>query len=107
MPLSEYNGLLAGCSIAIMNHRRQQALGNIGTMLYQGSRVFLAGNGTCNAFFSSRGAVVSQVDELKEKALGDFPDLTAQEVAINRDLLEAFWGDARVLENTRALVELI
>lgn len=41
MPLPEYTRLLLSCSAVIMNHYRQQAMGNILTQLYTGSRVYL------------------------------------------------------------------
>lgn len=41
MPIEEYINTLSSCSIVIMNHIRQQALGNIIIMLYLGAKVFL------------------------------------------------------------------
>jgi hypothetical protein len=41
LPLNEYTQLLLSCSCVIMNHYRQQAMGNIITQLYLGSRVYL------------------------------------------------------------------
>ena len=41
LPRSAYNELIVGCSWVIMNHRRQQALGTILTMLWFGATVFL------------------------------------------------------------------
>src|SRR5690606_8564482 len=41
MPLHEYNEYLRLCGIVIMNNYRQQAVGNILTMIWMGAKVFL------------------------------------------------------------------
>lgn len=42
MPFEEYQGVLHSCSIALMNHYRQQAVGNINMMILLGAKVFLS-----------------------------------------------------------------
>lgn len=41
MPFEEYLGLLAKIDIAILNHKRQQAMGNITTLLGLGKKYIL------------------------------------------------------------------
>lgn len=41
MPFDEYLGLLAKIDIAIFNHKRQQAMGNITTLLGLGEKVYI------------------------------------------------------------------
>ena len=41
LSLSEYLAQLQKCGVAILNHRRQQAFGNVVALIQQGSRIFL------------------------------------------------------------------
>ncbi|SDG47414.1 TDP-N-acetylfucosamine:lipid II N-acetylfucosaminyltransferase [Psychroflexus sediminis] len=41
IPLHKYNSYLEQCGFVIMNHYRQQAVGNVMTMLWMGAKVFL------------------------------------------------------------------
>lgn len=54
LPLEEYNELVSRCSVVIMNHYRQQALGNILSSLWRGATVALAHEPTHRAL-SQRG----------------------------------------------------
>jgi hypothetical protein len=104
MPLERYNAVLADCSIAVMGHRRQQGLGNIGTMMLMGARVFIDPASTAYRHFVSRGAVVSPLADL---AAGDptaLAPLTADEQAVNREVLDRVWGSDTVRRNVHALV---
>jgi dTDP-N-acetylfucosamine:lipid II N-acetylfucosaminyltransferase len=104
MPLPDYNALIAQCAVVIMNHRRQQALGNIGAMLYRGAKVFLDEASPVYAFFKERGAHVYPTS-LLGKRYGDlFNPLTEKQVAANRKVLESAWGHDAVIKNANDFV---
>lgn len=107
IPLTDYNALIARCSVAIMNHLRQQALGNIGTMLYKGARVFLDERSSVFQFLKKRGAHVFSTSLLLKPSNDLFEPLPEEQKQENRDVLKAFWGHAVVVENARRLVEMV
>ena len=55
MTLDEYNTFLGKIDIALFNHRRQQAMGNIITLLGMGKKVYLRKDISSWAVFASRG----------------------------------------------------
>ena len=103
MPLEEYNALVAGCDVVIVNTRRQQALGNIGTALYTGANVILDEANPVYGFLRSGGATVRTTAELRA---GDslFRPLEEDELAANRAFLESFWGADQVTRNVADLI---
>jgi len=105
MPLEEYNLLISGCSIAIMNHRRQQALGNIGTMLYHGAKLFLDENNVVFKFFKRKGAYVFSVREIAARGVEAFVPLGKAEKERNIEIINQVWGHDIVFDNAREFVD--
>jgi len=103
LSLEEYLSVVASCNVVIMNHKRQQALGNIGAALYHGAHLFLDEASTTVDFFRSRGAFIHTTNELKADGLPSEP-LPAAAVATNRRVLEAFWGSEQVVRNAETLI---
>jgi hypothetical protein len=58
MPLTDYLDLVSSCSYQVMNHIRQQGVGNILIMLYLGAMVFLLQENPCLSYFKEHGFVV-------------------------------------------------
>lgn len=107
MPLDDYHSLIGSCSVAIMNHKRQQALGNINLLLYQGVRVFLNSDGVVYSFFAKHGAHVFSVVEMVNMGRQVFEPLSDEEIQQNRAVIGRFWGHERVLSNVRQLSRII
>jgi dTDP-N-acetylfucosamine:lipid II N-acetylfucosaminyltransferase len=107
MPLEQYNRTVASCGTVIMNHRRQQAIGNIGTMLYKGAKLFLNGEGIAFGFFAGQGAHLSSVAALDARDERVFDELAEHQVAENRRILDTFWGRGVVERNLALLGELV
>ena len=105
IPLAEYNALVATCDIVIMNHIRQQAVGNIGSALYAGAHVVLNDQSPVLADLRSKGAALMSVSELREFGLPR-ASLGSERVAVNRQVLLESWGESQVLKNGSALVQL-
>lgn len=106
MPIQEYIKILQSCGFVIMNHLRQQAVGNIVIMLYLGAKVFL--NKSCPTFtyFKSHGAVIFSIDDLKASPSMLNERLDAKSIAINQQALEKAWSREVSRCKTRELLSL-
>ncbi len=107
LPLSEYNLLISKCSIVVMNHRRQQALGNIGAMLYCGAKVFLDESNPIYSFFKENGAYVYSTNLLTDCIQDVFAHLNQEQIEKNRGVLRGFWGDDIVMRNAQLFVDKV
>lgn len=107
MSLEQYNTLIAGCSVVVMGHRRQQGGGNTVTMLYKGARVFLDEASTVYQYLKNRGAFVYSLQELQSGAEKVFEALTEDQRRKNREVLEGYSGHEMVLHSVGELVELV
>jgi len=67
LEFEDYAKLLANVDAAWMNHKRQQALGNIVALLYLGKKVFLDGSTTSFAYFKDLGVSIFDSRELDGK----------------------------------------
>lgn len=65
MSLEKYNELLAKIDIAIFNHKRQQGMGNITTLLGMGKKVYLRKEITTWNFLQSLGITVFDVESIE------------------------------------------
>ncbi len=90
-----------------MGHRRQQALGNICTMLYKGAKVFVSEDSVVYHFFKNSGAFVYGLRDLTESGGKVFAPLTEEQKQKNREVLESHWGQFVVLQNVRNLIEIL
>jgi hypothetical protein len=104
VPLQDYNALVCSCGTAFMGHRRQQAVGNICTLLYAGAKVFLNENSTVYRFFKRNGAFVFGLRDLTRDRHGVFMPLSQEQTARNREMLAAHWSDEVVRGNVRYLL---
>jgi dTDP-N-acetylfucosamine:lipid II N-acetylfucosaminyltransferase len=104
LPLLEYARLTANCSVVVMNHRRQQALGNIGATLYRGAKVFLEECSPAYAFLKSRGAHVYATASLASIDNQLFATLDEAAIMDNRAVLEEVWGHDKVMKNAETFL---
>jgi len=103
IPLEEYNEIIGGCSIVIMNHCRQQALGNIITCMLSGAKVFLRENNPLFSFFKENGVHVFSIKSLEENKIDLFSPLTKEEIIENKDFIMSNWGASAVFDSIRRL----
>lgn len=103
LPLDQYCSIVASCNVVVMNHLRQQALGNIGAALYQGAHVFLDPINPVYQFFRAKGAFVHSTQDLVSNYL-PLTGLPDEQVAKNRSVLEGFWGHEQIRANVEALL---
>lgn len=102
MPLEEYNKVLLSCPIVIMNHFRQQALGNIIVALWLGAKVFLNENISTYNFFKQIGIKIFSIQSLKNTDLElCFEMLSDEDTNKNREILKAFFGKENVTQKVK------
>ncbi|WP_228851075.1 TDP-N-acetylfucosamine:lipid II N-acetylfucosaminyltransferase [Aegicerativicinus sediminis] len=85
MPLQEYNKLISNCGFAVFYHRRQQALGNINTMLYIGAKVFLNGESPIFKYFNKVEIKVFNLGKIDSASFQTY--LSPNGIEYNRTIL--------------------
>lgn len=105
MPLADYNAIINDCGFVIMNHVRQQALGNIVALMYRGAKIFLREESVLYTYFKDLDACVYSVQQLELDPSLLAQHLTNQQIEHNRTILKATWSEDVILQRTRALVE--
>lgn len=99
-----YNTYLLSCSVVIMNHYRHQAMGNIISALWLGSRVYLSKKSTTFAHLKNLGVkVFSFDDELHPRNYDALNLLQKKELEHNRQILAQEYGK----ENMQKRIEKI
>lgn len=105
MSIDAYNERIRRCGFVVMNHRRQQAVGNIGAALFKGAAVYLRRENPLFDFYRGLGIALRAVDELGQGS-GPLQPLDAGQRARNRELIGAHYARERVLRAMRELPAL-
>ena len=100
MPPDQYIKILSSCGFVLMNHLRQQALGNICISTLMGAKVFLHPRNPLYAWMISQGVVVGDIERL------DTVPLTVAEQHANCQAIRAYWGREAQRKKTRRVVEI-
>jgi dTDP-N-acetylfucosamine:lipid II N-acetylfucosaminyltransferase len=66
IPLNDYMKILKKCDIVIMNHKRQQAVGNIVPLLIQGSHIYLNEESSLYIYLKNKNFHISKINEYQE-----------------------------------------
>lgn len=103
MNIEEYHKIISTCSIVVMNHLRQNAVGNIVTMMYFGAKIFLNKKNPAYAFFKNNGAIIFIMEDINNDSLKTI--LTDSEKNINREVLKRYWSKNVMLEKTKVLID--
>ena len=102
MPLDEYNKMLSTCSVAIMNHYRQQAVGNIIALVYSGAKVYLSSQNTVYHFLKRIGCNVYSVEnDLITSNINALEPLSKEESTQNKEILYRFLNTEKLIEDLR------
>src|SRR5690606_37456726 len=88
MSRAEYFESLSSCGFVVMNHSRQQAIGNVSAALLSGARLFMNPLSPLYDYLNARGFFV---DELSE-ASGDLSPLSIEQRLVNKKLILETWG---------------
>lgn len=84
----EYAELMNNIDIAIMNHQRQQGLGNIMPLLYLGKKVFLRSESSSFPFFSKAGCTIYDTCSINRSNFAEFISFTDNAGEINKIVVE-------------------
>lgn len=101
MPINQYLETIRSCGFVMMNHLRQQALGNICMAMLMGAKVYLNDGNPLSKWLGQRGAVFGSMDML------DMASLTEHERDINYRLIHSHWGRDVQIQKTRSLIDVI
>lgn len=105
LPIDEYLTLLGSCGITLLNHRRQQGVGNVVAALQQGSHLYLDRRNPLFGWLRSQGIAVRPVRGLLDEVPAG---PVADEVLVrHRQVLADLWGPARVEANVRDLLDRV
>jgi hypothetical protein len=105
LPKEEYDKMLSGISVSLMNHNRSQALGNILGLLCGGVKLYMSADSTLYQFFKKHGLHVFSIQhDLSAESMEK--KLKAEEVKFNQDKLVEIFGKAHHLEKIKNLLAL-
>lgn len=107
MTLESYLQVLCQCGFVIMNHMRQQALGNIITMLYLGARIFLHEDSPVYLELCDCGFNLNRTADLKPGSTWLRTPLTHEERTNNRKLAMERWGRESALKRTKIMIDML
>ncbi len=102
----EYFEMLSTCSIVVMNHIRQQALGNIMIMIGIGAKVYIRTSNPVYAFLQELGLTIFDIEQIDNE--NDFltPLNEAQAINNKKIIEERYKGDV-FLNKVRAFYNTI
>ncbi|MGC3874659.1 TDP-N-acetylfucosamine:lipid II N-acetylfucosaminyltransferase [Halomonas sp. GXIMD04776] len=98
LPLEEYLKLLNEVDIAVFAHRRQQAMGNLITLLGLGKKVYMRSDITPWSMFENLGVDVFDVENL---SLSTLDDDTARH---NRKIIESYFSRERLVQQLKDIL---
>lgn len=107
MPLEEYNNVIGQCGHVFMNHKRQQAIGNIGCSLVNGSSLYLNESNPLFDFLSKLGINVINIDDFTSKDLLIDQDVFKRNALYNTNLLKSFWGAKKITDNVNNFINIM
>ncbi|TGN27173.1 TDP-N-acetylfucosamine:lipid II N-acetylfucosaminyltransferase [Empedobacter tilapiae] len=104
IPLSDYSELLNDVKIAILNNRRQQAIGNIITLIYFGAKVFLSEKNTFYQFLKRQNIIIYNYEnELNDNSINF--ELTKEEMIFNKQKMIELFSEKKLLSGLQSSIE--
>ncbi len=104
LPKEEYYNLLGCIDIAIMNHNRTQAAGNINIALSFGKKVFLKKENTLYKLYKDNGVTIFNIEEnLNNDDV--FKELNIKEKERNHQIIERMFPVEKARENIKKILE--
>lgn len=99
MEPEEYLEFLGNIGIAIFNHRRQQGMGNIITLLGLGKKVYLRTDVTSWGFFQNIGAIVYDIDNI------DLHPLSKSSILHNKKIIKNKFSKNNLIIQLKQFIE--
>lgn len=97
----EYQNFLATVDVAIMNHHRQQGLGNIRFLLENGSRVFLNKKNPLYSYFFDKGIEIGDIEAISDSMLKK--TLSNNQTERNKRTIRDLFGEAYYEKSMKTL----
>lgn len=92
MQADDYARFLSDVDIVLMNHQRQQGLGNIMALLFLEKKVFMRKNTTSYDFLVENGCKIESIEILDQISFNDFINFT-DELKKNRNVMKEMLSD--------------
>lgn len=106
MPFDEYNKLLKKSNIAIFNHIRQQAVGNVIMMLWQGTKVFMSELSPVYVYFKSMKFVLFSIEnELTFNSINH--SLSVEEIKQNKNIVFQLYSKGAIEKTNGDTIEYL
>jgi dTDP-N-acetylfucosamine:lipid II N-acetylfucosaminyltransferase len=103
----KYLNLVKNCNTVFMGHIRQQALGNIITLLYFGSKIFFFKESVTYLFLIKSNIKVYLIDDfVKEPENFNF-NFSEEELTLQRSNLIKIWGREINMLKTKSVLQLV
>jgi dTDP-N-acetylfucosamine:lipid II N-acetylfucosaminyltransferase len=97
-----YNDLLSTVDVVIMNHYRQQAIGNLRVLISLGKKIYLNKYNPVYTYYSQEGIVINSLQDCSfDDSL--FLANTSDVVNRNRDALKNIYNDQKVLTHMKCM----
>lgn len=107
MPIEEYMNKISSCGFVIMNHVRQQGVGNIISMIYMGAKVFLREENPTFNFLKRNGVTIFSVQDLEKDNQLLLSPLNQSDINSNRTIIDNIWSSTVLLEKTKKLISIL
>lgn len=108
LPYEKYLETLASCSAAFFNTRRQQAMGNIFSLMYLGTRVFLREDGPVYHFLKRRQAVIFSIPkDIPSCARAIETPLDKGQLNQNRKVVDQIASEEAIKNKTQKMLSLL
>jgi len=101
MPYEDYTSIIGSCDVMIMNHLRQQALGNVILGLLNGCTIFMNEKSSLYRYLVSKGLDIRSVDKIDEMC-----GLNYEEKIVNADLARELFGREKQLRSVEVLLNM-
>lgn len=106
MPLAEYNTILESVGVAILNNKRQQAVGNTIALLWFGAKVFLSHKNPFYHYLKRIGVLVYCYEtELNNKSISQF--LSLEQIEHNRIVLFQELNQVHLADLLKEQIEIV
>jgi dTDP-N-acetylfucosamine:lipid II N-acetylfucosaminyltransferase len=103
MPFDDYLTLLAGCSVCIMNHYRQQGMGNIIIVLWLGAKLYMRTENIAYQYLVENDAIIFPINNNEIT----FEALTNEQKQHNKMVIEKLYNRDLVIEKAKNLIRII
>jgi radical SAM superfamily enzyme YgiQ (UPF0313 family)/tetratricopeptide (TPR) repeat protein/glycosyltransferase involved in cell wall biosynthesis len=102
-PFDEYVNLLNTMDVVVMNHDRQQGMGNILTSLYLGKKVYMQPDITSYKCLSRCGVTLYDINEIEKNDFNHFIALSNHRQKIYSEIIESLYSKESCVKSWQAI----